>query len=141
MKLAQLVVVSLVGLVACVSAGCSSSSNPATADSGADHPGATSDAADSGAQQLPTGVMSPPQPEVPCSGSDTTACTLPPSACALMTSCGSCPAPWVVFYESPRCDNGHCVWHEGYFQCQNGSSNCSFGGCQPMGTTTAVPVQ
>jgi len=140
MKTGHLVVVGWVGLAACLSVGCSSTSNPVSADSGADHAALTSDAG-SDAPHLPAGVMSPPQPDVACSGSDTTPCTLPPSMCALLTSCGACPAPWVVYYQAPSCVNGRCVWSENYFQCQNTQVNCVSGGCQPMGTTTAVPVQ
>jgi hypothetical protein len=141
MKSAHLVVLSLVGLAACVSAGCSSNSNPASADSGADHPTSTPDAAGSDALQLPAELMSPQEPEVACSGSDTTACTLPASACAIYRTCdgsaSACGAPWVVYYQNPHCMNGHCVWDENYFQC-NGPAGCYNGGCQPVGTTTAV---
>lgn len=127
------VVVVWVGFVALLSAVCSSSNLQTSTDSGVDH--------QSDALQLPATLEAPPQPDVACSGSDTSACMLPPSACAVDKSCSSCNPGWVVYYQTPRCVNGRCVWDESYFQCQNFGSGCSNGGCLPQGTTTAVPIQ
>ena len=128
------VVVGWVAFVALMSAVCSSSNLQLPTDSGVvDH--------QSDALQLPATLESPPQPDVACSGSDTSACTLPSSTCAVDKSCASCSAGWIVYYQTPRCVLGRCVWDEGYFQCQNFGSGCANGGCLPQGTTTAVPIQ
>ena len=147
MNTSYLIAAVLIGLGAISTASCSSSTKSGSlsnGDSGADV-ATSSDAADgsSDAPHLPATLTAPAQPNVACSGSDTSTCTLPPSMCALYQQCDasggvSCNAPWVVYYQNPHCVSGSCVWDENYFQCQNFQTNCVNGGCLPQGTTTAT---
>ena len=86
----------------------------------------------------PADVMFPNQPQITCA--TVSDCEFPPSACAA-PSCdgGLCPGfSWVVYYDSPQCVAGQCVFEQRYFQCANGLS-CNLGGCRFNGTFVAVP--
>jgi len=85
----------------------------------------------------PDNVMFPEAPEVVCTGAATD-CPFPPSACA-DPSCdgGACAGlPWVVYYDSPSCVSGKCVYQKRYFECEV-SSVCRAGGCRFNGTLAA----
>jgi hypothetical protein len=88
---------------------------------------------------LPADLMAPAPPDVACADDGSSAaCDLPPSVCAEPLGCdagaGACASSWIVYYQSPRCVDGRCVWVQGYFQCSN-RSPCQNGACTPPGTT------
>jgi len=85
----------------------------------------------------PANIVFPAAPDVSC-GDDAGQCQFPPSACA-DPSCdtGSCPGlQWVVYYDSPMCVSGKCVYTNRYFQC-SALATCTSGGCRYNGTTAA----
>jgi hypothetical protein len=84
----------------------------------------------------PEHVRFPDPPQWTCAAP--TDCEFPPSACA-DPSCdgGACFGySWAVYYDSPQCVTGKCVFEQRYFQC-SGATTCFEGGCRFNGT--AVP--
>jgi len=77
----------------------------------------------------PAGITFPDAPPMSC-GADAGSCDFPPSACADRDCTASgCPGiAWIVYYDSPTCVSGQCVFTKRYFQCSN-SMACVSGGC------------
>ena|SRR5260221_7514019 len=75
----------------------------------------------------PADITFPDPPRMSCGGAGD--CQLPPSACA-DPGRGS---QWVVYFDSPTCVSGQCVFTKRYFQC-GPSTACFLGGCSFNGT-------
>jgi len=108
-------------------------------DRGAGGAAGQSDAPPDAQASPPPDVTFPDPPATSCD--DAGACDFPAPACANLpcadggSTCGAWT--WVVYYDSPRCVNGGCVWDRRYFQCDN-STRCAQGGCPP--NFTSVPI-
>ena len=124
---------------------CSSSSHPAATDGAADRP-VDSPVTEAGGERLdgPADVsMSPPSdvtfidpPPMACSGDGggtAGGCDFPTSNCSNNDYCddaGICSGGrWIVYYDNPRCQNGHCVWDRRFHDC-GAVSYCSRGACR-----------
>jgi hypothetical protein len=136
-SLSALVLVMIVGSTCSKNA---SSGDAATDVSISNDLGSTNDGGQ--APEVPAGAMlTPPSgftfPEAPAMscGGDAADCQFPPSACGnIVCDASACSiANWVVYYDSPTCSSGQCVFTKQYFLCGNGTA-CIGGGCRFNGT-------
>jgi hypothetical protein len=121
-------------VVLTVGAACSKSATPsgdAASDSATskDTASATGDGSSDVTVGPPAGITFPDASPMSCGG-DAGDCQLPPSACGSSSCDGSSCAgtPWVVYYDSPTCVGGRCLFTKRFFEC-TGEVACINGAC------------
>jgi hypothetical protein len=90
----------------------------------------------------PADVTFPDPAPMSCSADagDQGGCEFAPAACATITVDDGGAAhgrDWLVYYDNPRCVDGHCMWDRLYYQCSYG--RCLSGACYVNITAIAAP--